>query len=175
MNRKEFLASSLLGYFGLSFGSNKITSFSKSQIKKINGPFAIATWNVPKATQVAFDFLSKKYTALDAIENGCNVEERDISNSSVGLGGLPDRTGSVTLDACIMDHKGNCGSVVYLKDITQAISVARKVMEKTPHVMLAGDGAKEFAISEGFKTEELLSDNAKKNMRNGKKLQITNP
>ena len=84
------------------------------------------------------------------------------SNSSVGLGGLPDRTGSVTLDACIMDHQGNCGSVVYLKDITQAISVARKVMEKTPHVMLAGDGAKEFAISEGFKTEELLSDNAKK-------------
>ena len=85
MNRKEFLASSLLGYFGLSFGSNKITSFSKSQRKKINGPFAIATWNVPKATQVAFDFLSKKHTALDAIENGCNVEELDISNSSVGL------------------------------------------------------------------------------------------
>ena len=169
MNRKEFLASSLLDYFGLSFGSNKITSFSKSQRKKINGPFAIATWNVPKATQVAFDFLSKKHTALDAIENGCNVEELDISNSSVGLGGLPDRTGSVTLDACIMDHKGNCGSVVYLKDITQAISVARKVMEKTPHVMLAGDGAKEFAISEGFKTEELLSDNAKKKYEEWKK------
>ena len=58
MNRKEFLASSLLGYFGLSFSSNKITFFKISK-QKNNGPFAIATWNVPKATLVAFDFLSK--------------------------------------------------------------------------------------------------------------------
>jgi N4-(beta-N-acetylglucosaminyl)-L-asparaginase len=90
------------------------------------------------------------------------VEEADIKNSSVGKGGLPDRDGNVTLDACIMDKHGNCGSVVYLQDITHAVSVARKVMEDTPHVMLAGEGAKQFAISQGFKEEDLLTESSKK-------------
>ena len=61
-----------------------------------------------------------------------------------------------------MDYYGNCGSVVYLKEIKHAISVARMVMEKTPHVMLAGEGAKKFAISKGFKKENLLTEKSKK-------------
>ena len=83
-------------------------------------------------------------TALDAVEQGCKIEEADVKNSTVGKGGLPDRDGNVTLDACVMDSNGNCGSVVYLQDITHAVSVARKVMEDTPHVMLAGNGAKKI-------------------------------
>lgn len=161
MNRKQFLVSSLFGSFGLTLSANPIKALSKSSTKKINGPFVIATWNVPNATQEAYANLNSGKSALDAVEKGCNIEERDITNSSVGKGGLPDRTGAVTLDACVMDSKGNCGSVVYLKDITNAISVARKVMEDTPHVMLAGDGAKEFAVSKGFKIEDLLSENSK--------------
>ena len=89
------------------------------------------------------------------------VEEADIKNASVGKGGLPDRDGRVTLDSCIMDKHGNCGAVVYLQNVTHAVSVARKVMEDTPHVMLAGDGAEQFAYSIGFQKENLLTESSK--------------
>src|SRR5690606_12805178 len=89
-------------------------------------------------------------------------EEEDLANNSVGYGGRPDRDGHVTLDACIMDAKGNYGSVVFMQNIVHAISVARKVMEETPHVLLAGKGAEEFAVSQGFKRMNLLTDSSKK-------------
>jgi N4-(beta-N-acetylglucosaminyl)-L-asparaginase len=89
------------------------------------------------------------------------VEEANEKGQSVGKGGLPDRDGHVTLDACIMDKHGNCGSVVYLKNITHAVSVARKVMEDTPHVMLAGEGARNFALKKGFEPENLLTKASK--------------
>ena len=91
---------------------------------------------------------------LDAVEKGVMVVESDPEGQSVGLGGLPDRDGNVTLDACIMDKYGNAGSVCFLQNILHPISVARKVMEETPHVMLAGDGAFKFAIEQGFKKEK---------------------
>ena len=122
----------------------------------------IATWDVKNATKRAWEILSSGGNSLDAVEQGCRVEEANKEGQSVGIGGLPDREGNVTLDACIMDYYGNCGSVVYLKEIKHAISVARMVMEKTPHVMLAGEGAKKFAISMGFKKENLLTEKSKK-------------
>lgn len=93
---------------------------------------------------------------------GCNVEEEDPKNTSVGYGGFPDQDGIVSLDACIMDEKGNYGSVVFLQNIVHAISVARKVMEETPHVLLAGRGAEEFAVSKGFKRDNLLTETSQK-------------
>jgi len=85
------------------------------------------------------------------------------TNCCVGLGANPDRDGFVTLDACIMDHQWNCGSVGFLERIKHPISVARRVMEKTPHVMLVGAGAQEFAVAEGFPLEpQQLSVDAKK-------------
>ena len=99
--------------------------------------------------------------ALDAIEKGLNITESDLENTSVGIGGLPDANGEVTLDACIMDHEFNCGSVSYLKNIENPISVARKVMEDTPHVMLSGKGAYDFAIQKKFKHKELLTESSK--------------
>ncbi|WP_042006482.1 isoaspartyl peptidase/L-asparaginase family protein, partial [Capnocytophaga canis] len=86
----------------------------------------------------------------------------DPEETSVGYGGYPDREGNVTLDACIMDSQNNAGSVACLKNIKHPISVARLVMEKTPHVMLVGDGAKQFALSQGFKEEDLLTEKSKK-------------
>lgn len=85
------------------------------------------------------------------------VEESNLKNTTVGKGGAPDREGNVTLDACIMAPDGNAGAVVYLKNNTHAVSVARKVMEDTPHVMLAGGGADKFALEKGFKKEILLT------------------
>ncbi len=90
------------------------------------------------------------------------IEEANAEGQSVGKGGLPDRDGNVTLDACIMNKHGNCGSVVYLQNVTHAISVARKVMEDTPHVMLAGKGAEQYAYELGFKKEDLLTEASKK-------------
>jgi len=125
-------------------------------------PLVIATWNVKNATAKAWEVLTNGGSALDAVEQGCKVEEADVKNSSVGKGGLPDRDGNVTLDACIMDKNGDCGSVVYLQNITHAVTVARKVMEDTPHVMLAGKGAEQFAISQGMEAENLLTESSKK-------------
>ncbi|MCL4171206.1 UNVERIFIED_CONTAM: hypothetical protein GTU68_030350, partial [Idotea baltica] len=125
-------------------------------------PLVIATWNVKAATAKAWEILENGGTALDAVEQGCMVEEADIKNQSVGKGGLPDRDGNVTLDACIMDKHGNCGAVVYVQNITHVVSVARKVMEDTPHVILAGKGAEQFAISQGHPAEDLLTDSSRK-------------
>ncbi|MDP5139474.1 MAG: N(4)-(beta-N-acetylglucosaminyl)-L-asparaginase [Spirosomaceae bacterium] len=126
-------------------------------------PISIATW-APNtgAVDAAMTQITQGKTALDAVEAGARVPEADPNDTSVGYGGFPDRDGKVTLDACIMDHTMNCGSVTYLQNIKHPISVARKVMENTPHVMLSGKGALEFALSEGFQEEEMLTEKAKK-------------
>lgn len=126
-------------------------------------PVVISTWNhgLP-ANEVAWKILSSGGSALDAVEKGVMVAEADPEETSVGYGGFPDREGNVTLDACIMDSHNNAGSVACLKNIKHPISVARLVMEKTPHVMLVGDGAKQFALSQGFTEENLLTEKSKK-------------
>lgn len=129
----------------------------------VNKPIVISTWNFGLQANVeAWKILSNQGRALDAVEAGARVPEGDPKETSVGLGGLPDREGRVTLDACIMDENGNCGSVAFLQHIVHPISVARKVMEKTPHVMLAGDGALQFALANGFKKEKLLTKESEK-------------
>jgi len=133
------------------------------------GPMVIATWKNLKATEAAMQSLLGGGSALDAVEAGARVAEADPEDTSVGYGGNPDRDGFVTLDACVMDHLGNAGSVTFLQHIMHPVSVARKVMEKTPHVMLSGDGALQFALSQGFKKENLLTDKAKKAWEQWKK------
>ncbi|WP_425414093.1 N(4)-(beta-N-acetylglucosaminyl)-L-asparaginase [Salinimicrobium terrae] len=120
-------------------------------------PVCIATWRFPNASLKAGEMLAEGASALDAVEQGVMVEEADIRNTTVGRGGAPDREGNVTLDACIMAPSGNAGAVVYLKNNTHAVSVARKVMEETPHVILAGEGANQFARQHGFEKEDLLT------------------
>lgn len=166
MNRRKFLQDTALTGLGITVGVSAFAgdlplSESNSKINLKNGPLVIATWNVKNATAKAWDILMNGGSALDAVEKGCNVEEEDPANSSVGYGGFPDRDGNVSLDACVMDGKGNYGSVVFLQNIVNAISVARKVMEETPHVLLAGTGAEEFAVSQGFKRQNLLTETSK--------------
>ena len=135
-----------------------------------NKPVIISTWNHGiAANKAAWEKLESGGSALDAVEAGVRVTESDASNRSVGLGGLPDRDGNVTLDACIMNHESECGAVAYLQNIENPISVARKVMEDTPHVMLVGNGAFEFAIEKGFKKKELLTPEAKETWLKWKK------
>ncbi len=126
-------------------------------------PVVISTWNHGlAANEAAWQVLQKGGHSLDAVEAGVRIPEADPSVITVGFGGIPDRNGKVTLDACIMDEQGRAGSVAFLERIKHPISVARMVMEKTPHVMLTGKGAFDFAIQNGFKKENLLTPAAKR-------------
>ena len=116
-------------------------------IKRSREPMVISTWNHGiDANKEAMKVLNSNGSALDAVEEGAKISESDPAIQSVGFGGRPDIDGHVTLDACIMDSKGNAGSVAYLQDIKHLVSVARKIMEETDHVILAGNGAKYFAL-----------------------------
>ncbi|SDR72881.1 N4-(beta-N-acetylglucosaminyl)-L-asparaginase [Gillisia sp. Hel1_33_143] len=164
MKRRKFIERSSLTGIGIVFSSTVINAsplqnFNQKQMNKF--PITIATWNFPNASKRAGELLSQGANALDAVEQGVMVEEADIRNTTVGKGGAPDRDGNVTLDACIMSASGNAGAVVYLKHTSKAASVARKVMEETPHVMLAGEGADLFAIQQGFEKEELFTESSK--------------
>jgi len=130
----------------------------------VRKPIVVSTWDsgIP-VNEAAIRILKKKDgRALDAVEQGARYIEDQV-NCCVGLGGNPDRDGYVTLDACIMDEKMNCGGVAFLEDIRHPISVARKIMEDTPHVLLVGEGARDFALKNGFKAEpKELSEDAEK-------------
>jgi N4-(beta-N-acetylglucosaminyl)-L-asparaginase len=129
-------------------------------------PLVVSTWDFGlPANRAAWEVLRQNGPALDAVEAGARVVEADPSIQTVGLGGLPDRDGQVTLDACIMDDKGHAGAVGCLTDIVHAVSVARKVMEKTPYVMLVGEGALAFAEQEGFPRQRLLTPESEKAWR----------
>lgn len=123
---------------------------------------SISTWKTTEANQKAGQMLDKGENALDAAVAGVAIEEENPKNTTVGYGGAPDRTGKVTLDACVMNHLGDCGSVVAVENIVNVARLAKDVMEKTPHVMLSGKGAEEFAISQGYKKTDLLTDKSKK-------------
>ncbi|WP_116105750.1 N(4)-(beta-N-acetylglucosaminyl)-L-asparaginase [Lewinella sp. IMCC34191] len=123
------------------------------------GPVVISTWRHGlSANEEAWKVLADGGNALDAAEAGVRITESDPEVRTVGLGGFPDRDGIVTLDAAIMDGSGDCGSVAALEDIMHPISVARRVMTETPHVMLVGAGARQFAVAQGFAPTELLTE-----------------
>ena len=160
-DRRRFVKFSLLSSAALLAGKNLFAKTDNGERKYDtvkDEPVVISTWDFGKAANVgAWNILKKGGRALDAVEAGVMIPEADPENQSVGLGGRPDRDGRVTLDACIMDENYRCGSVAALEHVVHAISVARMVMEKTPHVMLVGDGATQFALANGFKKENLLT------------------
>ena len=162
---------------GLGIANDALSNVRKQKINLNEDtlPVVIATWDVKNATKKAWETMQNHQSCLDAIEKGCMVEEANEKGQSVGKGGLPDRDGNVTLDACIMNSKGDCGSVVFLKNIKHAISLARKVMEDTPHVMLGGIGAEEFGYSMGFVKEDLLTEASKKAWNKWKKTSKYDP
>lgn len=162
INRRKFIVRSSLALAGTAL-LKKPSLAGIKDVGKAGGPIVISTWNHGlEANAEAWKILSSGGRALDAVEKGVMVTEADPGNHSVGIGGIPDRDGHVTLDACIMDEKGNCGSVCFLENIMHPISVARLVMEKTPHVMLAGEGALQFARKNGFQEVNLLTPEMEK-------------
>jgi N4-(beta-N-acetylglucosaminyl)-L-asparaginase len=164
-NRRKFIQTSFFSGLGALLGKSASAAPQNVAIK--GKPVVISTWDAGlRANKAAWEVLTKGGRALDAVEKGVMVTESE-QNCCVGLGANPDRDGFVTLDACIMDEFSNCGSVGFLERIKHPISVARRVMEKTPHVMLVGSGAQQFAVAEGFTLEEQkLSPDAQKNYDN---------
>jgi len=152
MSRRKFLKN--LGALGAGTVLSPLAAqphSSSSLSPKKNSPVVISTWiHGMEANAGAWKILGASGDALDAVQKGVGVTESDMTNRSVGLGGRPDRDGHVTLDACIMDHDSRCGSVAFLEDIQHPIDVARAVMDKTPHVMLVGEGAQKWALENGF-------------------------
>jgi len=160
MDRRKFINLSGLGITSFSIPNFIQSSNSSNNIQ----PIVASTWDAGlRANVAAWAVLKNGGKALDAVEQGVMVTENEL-NCCVGLGANPDRDGIVTLDASIMDHEFNCGSVAFLERIKHPISVARKVMEKSPHVFLVGAGAQAFALANGFTLESAdLSEQAKKN------------
>ncbi|HLP27608.1 MAG TPA: N(4)-(beta-N-acetylglucosaminyl)-L-asparaginase [Candidatus Didemnitutus sp.] len=142
MNRRTFIAASV--------GAATLASAQHILAESTRTPLVISTWDhgLP-ANSAALRILNNAGSVLDAVEQGVMVVESDPNNLSVGLGGLPDRDGVVTLDASIMTGDGRAGSVCFVQGIQHPISLARMVMERTPHVLLAGSGAERFAREQG--------------------------
>lgn len=163
VDRRKFLKTTSLAGASLLAGNSLAGTHTSRLAPLLDNPIVISTWDFGiAANAAAWDVLKNNGRALDAVEKGVHVPEADPNNTTVGLGGAPDRDGKVTLDACIMDEFGNCGSVAALENIVHPISVARLVMEKTPHVMLVGEGALKFAVQQGFKEENLLTQKSEK-------------
>lgn len=170
MNRRKFLQGGALtaafASLGLpAFASGAMRHRHKKNPNSAKGfPLVLSTWKHGfAANEAAMKTLLTGARAFDAVEQGVMVTESDRGNTSVGLGGYPDREGIVTLDASIMDENGKAGSVAFVQGIEHPISLARKVLENTPHVMIVGKGAELFATSQGMtQLPNTLTDQSKK-------------
>jgi isoaspartyl peptidase/L-asparaginase-like protein (Ntn-hydrolase superfamily) len=156
LSRRKFLAKTTATAAAGSLAIGRLTAATDLSPKNLERPLLISTWPFGKAANdAALKVIQNGRSVLDAVEQGISVVEADPSNSSVGLGGKPNSAGVVQLDACIMFGPGHkAGSVGALEGIQHPISVARLVMEKTPHVMLVGEGARQFALAHGLEAVE---------------------
>jgi N4-(beta-N-acetylglucosaminyl)-L-asparaginase len=157
-SRRRFLQSSLLSATALALAEGATAATGKTPRRAR----VVSTWDFGVgANQAAWTKLSAGGSALDAVETGARWAEATLCNTTVGHCGYPDRDGVQTLDASIMDGDGRCGAVAAIEDILHPVSVARAVMEKTPHVLLVGEGAQQFAVQQGFEKKPLLTPEAK--------------
>ena len=164
LSRRRFLQTTAATSLVMTASSQKASAKSKPQNKL---PVIISTWPFGKpANEKALEVYKKTGSMLDGVERGIWVAESDAKNASVGLGGIPAANGIVQLDACIMKGPGHdAGAVCAIESILHPISVARMVMERTKHVMLVGEGAKQYAISQGVKPTDLLTEKQKEKFR----------
>ena len=169
--RRRFLQSGLMSAAalalpaGVAAGTRIAADTGKSPVAA-GRPRIVSTWDFGVgANQAAWRKLQAGGSALDAVEAGARWAEADLCNASVGHCGNPDRDGVLALDASIMDGDGRCGAVAAIEDIAHPVSVARAVMEKTPHVLLVGEGAQQFAVQQGFEKTRLITPEAEQRWR----------
>lgn len=161
MPRRRFLASAATALVGGSLVKRALGAPQLPMAELSAGaPLIVSTWPFGKpANEKALAVLESGGSGLDAIEQGIHVTESDLTNPSVGLGGIPNADGIVQLDSCIMSGPGHrAGSVAAVSGFRHPISIARAVMEKTIHVMLVGEGAEKFAAAHGFERGPKVTD-----------------
>ncbi len=174
MKRRTFFrwgaVGTILGITQSAHAKDLITKSFKGEMNKMNQPIVLSTWKHGlDANKAAWEILDKKGSALDAVEAAARQTESDRTNRSVGISGMPDRDGHVTLDACIMNHQSKCGAVGFVEGYEHPISIARSVMENTQHVMLVGEGAEQYAKSIGFPQIKSPIDEVKKEYKKWRK------
>ena len=166
MKRRSFVGKTLVGGFAALIAPKVLSPNENWSFSKIHTPpkglVSICTWSFTSANAAAAKALESGSDALTAAIKVAEVEELNAQNTTVGLRGAPDREGTVTLDASVIDHTENCGSVVAVENIVHVAALARDVMEKTPHVILAWKGAESYAKSLGYKHTDLLTTKSKK-------------
>lgn len=172
MNRRKFIQNTALTGAGIASGvaaiSCKEVDEKKSEVVAVTEPvskptyISISTWDTESANTASGELLAQGKPALDAVISGVAVEEANEKNTTVGIGATPDREGNVTLDACVMSPDGDYGAVLAVENIVHVAALARKVMEETPHVIMASKGAEEFAYTQGFKKQKLLTPASEK-------------
>ena len=137
---------------------------------RMASPIILSTWSFgPIGTRAGWKYLFAPNSALDAVEEACIAVENDPQVDSVGTGGLPDASGQVTLDACVMLSPAQCAGVAGVHDFANPASIARQVMQRTPHKMLVGVGAETFAELCGFKRANLLTESARQQWQEWKR------
>lgn len=171
MKRRTALSNGILATAAIGSATSRLTaqeaqnSQPSPETKSLatTQPVFIATWKFGKtACERSREVLQQGGSLRDAVERGINVTELDESNRSVGYGGLPNANGVVQLDACFMDgEQQKAGAVAAIEGYPNPISVARRVMESTRHVMLAGKDAAAFAGENGFASREMLTPGAR--------------
>lgn len=173
MNRRKFIHNTALTGAGIATGvaiiSCKEEAIQQPETADTSAEtlvrptyISISTWNTESANSTSGQLLAQGKPALDAIIEGVAIEEANEKNTTVGIGATPDREGNVTLDACVMSPEGNYGAVLAVENIVHVAALARKVMEETPHVIMASKGAEEFAYTQGFKKQKLLTPASEK-------------
>ncbi len=173
MNRRKFIQNTALTGAGIAAGvsairckevSSEEKDIAASTVESISklSYISISTWNTESANTASGELLAQGKSSLDAIIAGVAVEEANEENTTVGIGATPDREGNVTLDACVMSPEGDYGAVLAVENIVHVAALARKVMEETPHVIMASKGAEEFAYTQGFKKQKLLTPASEK-------------
>lgn len=167
-SRRKFISKAALTTAAVSLGlisrgNNRTDNRPIKEVPIFKGGLSISTWDAGiEANRRAFEVMQGGGKAVDMAEEGVKIIEADMRHLTIGLGGFPDREGHTTLDACIMDSLGRAGSVSFLEKIKHPVSVARMVMERTPHVMLTGEGALQFALSQGMQPDDYKSEEAQK-------------
>ena len=125
-------------------------------------PVAVASANGLRGVQKAFDMLMQGADTLDSIVEGVKIQELDPTDDSVGYGGLPNADGVVQLDAsCMHGPTKRAGAVGCLEGIKTPSEVAKLILKYTSHIFLVGEGAKRFALSYGFKDEDLMTEHSR--------------
>ena len=164
LSRRECLGAATGVAAGATLGAPFIegTGFPAVHIRPTAGPVAVASANGLRGVELAGRLLVQGMDTLDAAIEGVKTQELDAEDTSVGYGGLPNEEGVVQLDAsCMHGPTRRAGSVGALEGIKTPSVVAKYVLLYTDHIMLVGEGAKRFALSYGFKEEDLLTDKAR--------------